>query len=111
MGTCICIAKSLLCSPETITTLLIDYTPIQNKKFKTNNKKNLYQKYIRKCLDGHNKREKYCYLCRDEETEPYLRIQIKQIERTTYDFVSDFKASLLLIHSIAGITAMLQVIK
>ena len=27
-------AKSLCCPPETITTLLISYTPIQNKKFK-----------------------------------------------------------------------------
>ena len=32
--TCIYMAESLHCSPETITTLLIDYTPIQNKKFK-----------------------------------------------------------------------------
>ena len=30
MDTCICIK---VCSPETITTLLIGYTPIQNKKF------------------------------------------------------------------------------
>ena len=30
MDTCICIQ---VCSPETITTLLIGYTPIQNKKF------------------------------------------------------------------------------
>ena len=28
---CICIAKSLHYSPETVTTLLIDYAPIQNK--------------------------------------------------------------------------------
>jgi len=35
MDTYICMAESLCCSPETITTLLIDYTPIQNKKFKT----------------------------------------------------------------------------
>ena len=34
MDTCICMAKSLCCSPETITTLLISYTPIQNTKFK-----------------------------------------------------------------------------
>ena len=27
-------AESLLCSPETITVLLISYTPIQNKKVK-----------------------------------------------------------------------------
>ena len=34
MDTCIFIDESPQCSPETITTLLIDYTPIQNKKFK-----------------------------------------------------------------------------
>ena len=28
--------------PETITTLLITYTPIQNKKFKRKNKKNVF---------------------------------------------------------------------
>ena len=32
MATCICMAESLHCSPETITMLLIRYTPIQNKK-------------------------------------------------------------------------------
>ena len=30
MDTCVCIAESLHCSPETITTLLIGYTQIQN---------------------------------------------------------------------------------
>ena len=34
MDTCICMAESLHWSPETITTLLTGYTPIQNKKFK-----------------------------------------------------------------------------
>ena len=34
MDTCICTAESLCCSPKTITTLLISYTPIQTKKFK-----------------------------------------------------------------------------
>ena len=34
MDTCICMAESLHCSAETITTLLIDYTPVQNKKLK-----------------------------------------------------------------------------
>ena len=34
MNTCICMAESLCCSPETITTLLIGYTPIKNKKLK-----------------------------------------------------------------------------
>ena len=34
MGICICMAESLCYSPETTKTLLIGYTPIQNKKFK-----------------------------------------------------------------------------
>ena len=34
MDTWIGMAGSLPCSPETITTLLIGYTPIQNKKLK-----------------------------------------------------------------------------
>ena len=34
MDTCACMTESLLLSPETITTLLIGYTPIQNKTFK-----------------------------------------------------------------------------
>jgi len=32
MDTCVCMAESLLCTSETITTLLIGYTPIQKKK-------------------------------------------------------------------------------
>ena len=31
--TCICMAESLCCPPETIKTLLIGYTPTQNTKF------------------------------------------------------------------------------
>ena len=34
MHTCICMAESLPCSAETITTLLKGYTPKQNEKFK-----------------------------------------------------------------------------
>ena len=34
MDPCICVAESLHCSPGTITTLLIGYIPIQNKKLK-----------------------------------------------------------------------------
>ena len=34
MDACICMAGSLCCSPKTITTLLIGYNPIQNKKLK-----------------------------------------------------------------------------
>ena len=33
-STCVCMAESLCCSHETNTTLLISYTPIQNKKLK-----------------------------------------------------------------------------
>ena len=40
--TCICMAESLCCSPETITTLLIGYRPIQNKTSKKKFKKVLY---------------------------------------------------------------------
>ena len=32
MDTCMSMAESLHCLPETVTTLLIGYTPIQNKK-------------------------------------------------------------------------------
>ena len=32
MDICICMAESLPCSPETITILLIGYSPIQSKK-------------------------------------------------------------------------------
>ena len=39
MNTCICMAESLCCSPETITTLLISYTPMQSKKLKNKIKK------------------------------------------------------------------------
>ena len=28
MDTCICVSESIYCPPETITTLLIDYTPV-----------------------------------------------------------------------------------
>ena len=40
MDTCICMAESLHCSPETITTLLIGYTLIQNKKLKIKTRQN-----------------------------------------------------------------------
>ena len=39
MGTCICMAESFDCLPETITMLLTGYTPIQNKKFIKKKKK------------------------------------------------------------------------
>ena len=39
MDTCVYMAESLRCSPEMTTTLLINYTPIQNKKHKVWKKK------------------------------------------------------------------------
>ena len=46
MDTCMCMAESLCCPPETITTLLIVYTTIQNvsdvkKKFKKKKQKTI----------------------------------------------------------------------
>ena len=38
MDKCICMTGSLCCSPETVTALLISCTPMQNRKFKDNNK-------------------------------------------------------------------------
>ena len=34
MDACVYMAESLLCSPETVTALLISYIPVQNKSFK-----------------------------------------------------------------------------
>ena len=52
MDTCIYIAESLHCSPETITTLLIGYTPKQNvfgvKKNLTTTKKNDRKVWLKK---------------------------------------------------------------
>ena len=39
MDTCICMADPFHCLPETTTTLLTGYTPIQNKVFKVTKKK------------------------------------------------------------------------
>ena len=41
MDTCIRMAEYLHYSPETITTLLTGYTPIQNKKFKSKKRKQI----------------------------------------------------------------------
>ena len=46
MDTCVCVTQFLHCSLETITTLLISYTLIQNKKlYKIQNKK-LFKKLV-----------------------------------------------------------------
>ena len=46
MDPCTCTAESLCCPLETITTLLIGYTPIQNKKFKVWKKNFLVFSYL-----------------------------------------------------------------
>ena len=52
MDTCTRMAESLHCSPETITTLSISYSPIQNKKFKNKeiNKMRITTKALDKCF-------------------------------------------------------------
>ena len=42
MDTCTCIAESLCCPPKTIITLLISYTPTQNKKVFKNQQADIY---------------------------------------------------------------------
>ena len=44
MDRCICMAETLCCLSETTITLLIGYTPMQNKKFKVWKKKRFNQK-------------------------------------------------------------------
>ena len=47
VGTCICVAESIQCSPEANTTLLISYTPAQNQKFKVWGKKDTLRRAFR----------------------------------------------------------------
>ena len=54
IDTCIHMAESLCCSPETITALLISSTPIQNKMLKNNYNNN--QKKKKKLIE----REQIC---------------------------------------------------
>ena len=60
MDTCICTAESFFHPAETITTLLISYTPIQNKKLtkQNNSNKTLVSLYHYPCPadDGHVQR-------------------------------------------------------
>ena len=51
MDTCLCMAESLCCSPESTTTSLISYTPIQNKKFKVWKEKAIYMLKIAQILN------------------------------------------------------------
>ena len=54
MDTCICMAKPVCCSPESIKALLIGYAPIQNKKYflkKTPSSSKWIKQSVRK-IDG-----------------------------------------------------------
>ena len=53
VDTCICTAESLHSSPETITTLLIDYTQIQNVSMFKKNKSFEKHPHISETLKGH----------------------------------------------------------
>ena len=61
INTCICMAEPVCCSPETITTLLISYTPIPNKKFKKLKKKTQWPK------------KKSALQCRELGFDPWLQ--------------------------------------
>ena len=49
MDICTCMGESLCCSPEMITTLLISYIPMQNKKFKRKKKAMIQLKINKIC--------------------------------------------------------------
>ena len=49
MGTCICMAESLHCSPKTTTILSIGSTPVQNKKFKLKKYTGVSQNGVSNC--------------------------------------------------------------
>ena len=70
MDTYICMAESLRCSPESITTLLIAYTPIQNQKF-------FFKKKKRTMLSA--KVLKYPKVARpDVSSIPYINIYLEE---------------------------------
>ena len=50
MDTCGCMAESLHCSPETITTFLINNTLIQNKEFQRNKMVKIMNLFVRDIL-------------------------------------------------------------
>jgi len=52
MDTCVCMAESLHCPPETITTPLIGYTPKQNKRLKRKKVKRKKQQQQKKVILG-----------------------------------------------------------
>ena len=54
-----CMTESIPCSPETITTLLIGYTPIQKKKFKEKKRCDIYI-YNRVLLSCKKKKNAFC---------------------------------------------------
>ena len=67
MDTCVCMAESLHCSPEAITTLLIGCTQIQNDLLFLKKKKKKNQimtlNNVRKILEDFFNRTKLCQSC------------------------------------------------
>ena len=81
MDTCICMAESLCCPPETIITLLIDYISIQNKKLKK--KKRILQR----------KRNYPWFISRRE-----ARLQWRRNSYYSYDFFLRSQVPFCLVH-------------
>ena len=68
MNTCICMAESFCCPPDTITTLLIGYTPIKDDRIKFKiDFRFLEKKYTKLCLCSRWKNSK----CKGPETGVY----------------------------------------
>ena len=74
MDTCICMAESLCCVPEAISALLVDYTPIQDKKLKPHIWVMSQIGGVQPCLllhiQSHGPRLCSCALVRDEAGVP-----------------------------------------
>ena len=69
MDTCIRMVESFRCSPETIITLLIGYTPIQNKKLKKKVKSEKPILYINTYMQNLEKWFRYSFCPTEMETK------------------------------------------
>ena len=74
MDTSICMAESLCCSPETTTTLLISYTPIQNKKLNIT-KKNQIKLCLSKISRDRQKSEVH-----ELQNEKHIELKISNLK-------------------------------
>ena len=78
MDTCIHMAQSLHCPPEAITTLLIGYTPIQNKKFlnRNTNVNGVQEAELKIPTHTHT----HTHLMKNEKVNPFKDKKIKPME-------------------------------